>query len=72
MIRLELLTVKADLERELGRLVLDCSSCGHTVHWVAGLGVSSGHWVTGSLRRITSPPCDVEKMMTIEPCRNSA
>ena len=44
MLRLELLKVKADLERELGRLVLDCSECGQTVHWVAGLGVESGHW----------------------------
>ena len=37
MLRLELLKVKADLERELGQLVLDCSCCGQTVHWVAGL-----------------------------------
>jgi hypothetical protein len=44
MLRLELLNVKADLERELGQLVLDCSDCGRTVHWVAGLGVSPGHW----------------------------
>jgi hypothetical protein len=44
MLRLELLKAKADLERELGRLVLDCSDCGRTVHWVAGLGVSPGHW----------------------------
>lgn len=44
MLRLELLKVKADLERDLGRLVLDCSRCGQTVHWVAGNGVSSGHW----------------------------
>lgn len=44
MLRLELLNVKADLERELGQLVLDCSSCGRTVHWVAGLGVTPGHW----------------------------
>jgi hypothetical protein len=36
--------VKADLERELGRLVLDCSACGRTVHWVAGLAASPGHW----------------------------
>lgn len=32
MLRLELLNVKADLERELGRLVLDCSRCGQTVY----------------------------------------
>jgi hypothetical protein len=44
MLRLELLNVKADLERELGRLVLDCTDCGQTVHWVAGLGVGIGHW----------------------------
>jgi hypothetical protein len=44
MLRLELLKVKADLERELGQLVLDCTDRGRTVHWVAGLGVSPGHW----------------------------
>jgi hypothetical protein len=44
MLRLELLNVKADLERELGELVLDCSDCGRTVHWVAGMGVLPGHW----------------------------
>ena len=43
MLRLELLKVKAELERELGQLVLDCSDCGRTVHWVSGLGVTSGH-----------------------------
>jgi hypothetical protein len=41
MLRLELLKVKADMERELGQFVLDCSRCGQTVHWVAGLGVQS-------------------------------
>ncbi len=44
MLRLELLQVKADLERELERLVLDCFKCGQTVHYVAGLGVTAGHW----------------------------
>ncbi len=44
MLRLELIQVRADLERELGQLVLDCSDCGRTVHWVAGLGPSPGHW----------------------------
>jgi hypothetical protein len=34
MLREELLDVKR--ERELGELVLDCSKCGRTVHWVAG------------------------------------
>jgi hypothetical protein len=44
MLRQELLEVKRDLERDLEELVLDCSPCGQTVHWVAGLGVSPGHW----------------------------
>jgi hypothetical protein len=44
MLRLELLKVKAGLERELGRLVLHCSDCGRTVHWVAGLSIRPGHW----------------------------
>ena len=44
MLRLELLKVKADLERELGTWVPNCSKCGLDVHWVAGLGVSPGHW----------------------------
>jgi hypothetical protein len=44
MLRLELLRVKADLERELGELVLNCSSCGLDVHWISGLGVTPGHW----------------------------
>lgn len=43
MLRLELLSVKADLKRELGQLVLDCARCGQTVHWVAGLGTSVDH-----------------------------
>jgi hypothetical protein len=40
ILRLELLHVKADLERELGTLVLHCSDCGGRVHWVAGLGIT--------------------------------
>lgn len=44
MLRLELLNLKADLERNLGSLVLDSTRCGQTVHWVAGLGVEIGHW----------------------------
>ena len=45
MLRLELLKVKADLERELEDFVLNCENCGLDVHWVSGLGVSPGHWV---------------------------
>lgn len=44
MLRLELLNAKADLERDLGLLVLDCTTCGRTVHWVPGLTVTPGHW----------------------------
>jgi hypothetical protein len=44
MLRAELLSVKADLERELERIVLDCTVCGRTVHFIGGLGVRAGHW----------------------------
>jgi hypothetical protein len=44
MLRLELLKVKADLERELEDFVPNCRKCGLDVHWVAGLGVTPGHW----------------------------
>jgi hypothetical protein len=44
MLRLERLNVKADLERDLGRLVLHCTACGLDVHWVSGLGITPGHW----------------------------
>ena len=44
MLRLELLNVKADLERGLETFVLHCTRCGLEVHWVSGLGVSPGHW----------------------------
>lgn len=43
-LRAELLSAKADLERELERVVLDCTVCGRTVHYVGGLGVRAGHW----------------------------
>lgn len=44
-LRLELLQVKADLERELATWVLDCKDCGMDVHWVQGIAMSDpGHW----------------------------
>jgi hypothetical protein len=60
MLRLELLNVKADLDRELGRLVLNCLDCGRRVHWVPGLGTEAGHWAhrephsarAGAIRRM--------------------
>jgi hypothetical protein len=44
MLRLELLKVKADLERELETFSLNCSKCGLDVHWVSGLAITPGHW----------------------------
>lgn len=44
MLRLELLKVKANLERELGTASFNCSKCGLDIHWVSGLGVKPGHW----------------------------
>ena len=44
MLRLELLKVKADLERELETWSLNCSKGGLEAHWVGGLGVQPGNW----------------------------
>jgi hypothetical protein len=44
MLRMELLNVKADLERELEDFSLNCSACGLDVHWMSGLGVMPGRW----------------------------
>ena len=45
MLRLELLRVKADLERELGTWVLDCKACCMDVHWVQCISMADpGHW----------------------------
>ena len=44
-VRLELLKVKADLERELATWVLDCKACGMDVHWVQAINMADpGHW----------------------------
>jgi hypothetical protein len=39
-VRLELLKVRADLERELGKLVLNCTARGQEVHWVQGISMA--------------------------------
>jgi hypothetical protein len=45
MLRLELLNVKADLERGFSDFALDCTACGVEVHWVQGISVADpGHW----------------------------
>lgn len=43
-LRMELLKVKADLERELEDFSLNCSKCGLDVRWVSGRGVTPGPW----------------------------
>jgi hypothetical protein len=55
MLRLELLNVKADLERELARLVLHCTACGLDVHWVSGLAPLQDTGLSGSQRRMGEP-----------------
>jgi hypothetical protein len=47
MLRLELLEVKSDLERERERMVLDCRAYGQRVHYVSGLGATLGHRAHG-------------------------
>ena len=75
-VRLELLEVKANLERELGTLVLDCTACGQEVHWVQGVAVTDpGHWG----RRFPAPhgepvvqessPTDATAHRTAQPTR---
>jgi hypothetical protein len=43
-LRMELLTTKGDLERELARFASDCQTCDRRVHWVPGVGPEPGHW----------------------------
>ena len=63
MLRLELLKVKAELERELEDFSLNCSKCGLDVHWVSGLGVSPGHWGARSPRRTANRRCSAELLI---------
>jgi len=41
-LRLELLNVKADLQRKLETWSLNCTKCALDAHWVGGLGVTPG------------------------------
>jgi hypothetical protein len=43
-LRMELLSAKAELERELGNVLLHCRGCNRRVHWVPGVGPEPGHW----------------------------
>jgi hypothetical protein len=54
MLRVEL-SVKADLERELERIVLDCAACGRTAHYIGGLGVRAWHWAHAEPAPLATP-----------------
>ena len=54
MLRLELLKVKADLERELKVFSLNGRKYGLDVHWVSGLGITPGHWGAPAARAATA------------------
>lgn len=56
MLRLELLNVKSDLERELGQFVLDCPPVVRRSTGSAGSGSRRVIGRTGSLRHTTSQP----------------
>ena len=43
-LRIELLQTKAELERELGNVLLSCQRCRRRMHWVPGVGPEPGHW----------------------------
>jgi hypothetical protein len=43
-LRLELLDVKAAIERDLATSAPNCPAYGLSVHWVSGLGVRPGRW----------------------------
>jgi len=53
---MELLQTKAELERELGRLILHCRRCNRRVHWVPGVGPEPGHWAHGEAAPIGHEP----------------
>jgi hypothetical protein len=53
MLRADLLRVKGDLERELGRLVLDGERCGRRVHWSRAWEATLAIGVTRSRRQPT-------------------
>jgi hypothetical protein len=41
---MELLQTKAELEQELGNVLLNCRRCNRRVHWVLESGPKPGHW----------------------------
>jgi hypothetical protein len=65
MLRLELLKVKADLERELEDFSLNCSKCGLDVHWVSGLGVRGIPYKPPTTRRRHGEPSAARSWLAI-------
>jgi hypothetical protein len=63
--RLELLKVKADLERELETWVPNCTKCGLDVHWVSGLGITRDTGRTGNPRRTASRRHETQKLPVV-------
>jgi hypothetical protein len=55
MLRLELISIKADVERQLGPWSLNCRACSRDVHWVLGLGTRAGHWAHGEPAPLGAP-----------------
>jgi hypothetical protein len=47
-------TLRGDLQRQLGRLVLDCTACGQTVHYTSASASPPETGRTGSPRRTAS------------------
>jgi hypothetical protein len=59
MLRAELLSVKADPERELENIVLDCAVCGGP-STIGGLGAKAGHRTHAEAVRTGRRSCDVD------------
>jgi hypothetical protein len=55
-LRMQLLTTKGALERELGRFLVHCRRCDRTVHWVPGVGPEPGHWAHAEPASAGHPP----------------
>jgi hypothetical protein len=64
-LRIELLQIKADLERELGGWLLDCMECKRRVHW--GVLDGSGARPLGALRARTEASASVDLNPGSEP-----
>ena len=59
--------LRLDLERERGRVVLHCTACGRTVHWVAGLAATP---VTAARRTCAAREAEVPLEHHAAECRD--